>query len=290
MLKSPRKWSVAVLLPRSLDEVCAQLAAHEGAELLGGGTDLMVAVNAGRHPVRTVIALDRVAELATWRHEGDDLLLGAGLTYRQLLEPELAALAPALAQAARTVGSPQIRNAGTLGGNLATASPAGDTLPVLAALDATIVACSARGRREIAFADFCVAPKQTSLEPDELIEGVRIPAAAGPQEFLKVGTRNAMVIAVASVAVVVDRPGRSMRVGLGSVGPTPLRAPEAEAFVDGAVDWDRFTIADPAVPARFGALVSEAARPIDDHRSTADYRRHCVGVLARRAVTRIFAP
>jgi len=281
---------VAVLLPRSLDEVMAQLAAHDGAELLGGGTDLMVAVNAGRHPVGTVIALDRVPELARWRRDGDRLVLGAGLTYRQLLEPGLAELAPALAQAARTVGSPQIRNAGTLGGNLATASPAGDTLPVLAALDATIETRSTRGRRLVAFPDFFLGPKQTALEPDEVIVAAHVQVAAGPQEFLKVGTRNAMVIAVASAAVVVDRRARSVRVGLGSVGPTPLRAPAAEALAAGSVDWDRQTIDDAAVFEQFGRLVSDAARPIDDHRSSADYRRHCVGVLARRALVRIFAP
>ena len=277
-----------MLLPRSLDEACAQLASHEGAELLAGGTDLMVAVNAGRHPVGTVIALDRVAELAQWHRAGDELVLGAGLTYRQLLAPDLAELAPALAQAARTVGSPQIRNAGTLGGNLATASPAGDTLPVLAALDATIVTRSARGAREIAFATFFLGPKQTALAPDEVIAAVRIPAARGRQEFLKVGTRNAMVIAVASVAVVADGRDRAVRVGLGSVGPTPLRAPEAESYARSAVDWDRGTVVDPAAYDRFGALVAAAARPIDDHRSSADYRRHCAGVLARRALTRIF--
>jgi CO/xanthine dehydrogenase FAD-binding subunit len=281
---------VSVLIPRSLDEACAQLAAHEGAELLGGGTDLMVAVNAGRHPVGTVIALDRIAELAMWRLQGEVLELGAGLTYRQLLEPELAGLLPALAQAARTVGSPQIRNAGTLGGNLGTASPAGDTLPVLAALEATVVVRSATGTRDIAFADFFVGPKKTALEPGELIVAAKVRITDGPQEFLKVGTRNAMVISVASVAVVADRTARRVRVGLGSVGPTPLRAPAAERMADEHVDWDEMTVPDPATFARFGALVADAARPINDHRSTADYRRHSVGVLARRALTRMFGP
>jgi CO/xanthine dehydrogenase FAD-binding subunit len=278
-----------VLIPRSLDEACAHLAAHSDAELLGGGTDLMVSVNAGRHPVGTVIALDRVAELGHWRRLGDELELGAGLTYRQLLEPELAGLVPALAQAARTVGSPQIRNAGTLGGNLGTASPAGDTLPVLAALDATIVVRSVAGIREISFADFFLGPKQTTLEPGELIVAAKVQLTDGPQEFLKIGTRNAMVIAVASVAVVADRTTRRVRVGLGSVGPTPLRAPEAEQMVDQRIDWDGMAVPDPSTFARFGDLVAAAARPIDDHRSTADYRRHCVGVLARRALTRMFA-
>jgi CO/xanthine dehydrogenase FAD-binding subunit len=194
---------------------------------------------------------------------------------------------PALAQAARTVGSPQIRNAGTLGGNVGTASPAGDTLPVLAALDATIVVRSARATREIAFPDFFLGPKRTSLGADELIAAVRVPVLDGPQEFLKVGTRNAMVIAVASAAVLIDRAGRTVRVGLGSVGPTPLRAPDAEAWIAGRIDWDRLALTDPDALAEFGRLAAAAARPIDDHRSTADYRRHCVGVLARRALERM---
>jgi CO/xanthine dehydrogenase FAD-binding subunit len=286
---------VTVLLPRSLDQACADLAAHAGADLLAGGTDLMVAVNAGRHPVDTVIALDRVDELSGWARRpdartGDHLVLGAGLTYQEMTEPPLAQLLPALAQAARTVGSPQIRNAGTIGGNLATASPAGDTLPVLAALDASIEVRSVRGPRHIPFAEFCTGPKRNALAPDEIIVAVHVPVLDGPQEFLKVGTRNAMVIAVATLALVVDRGGRSVRVGLGSVGPTPLRAPEAEAWAAERIDWDSLTLADPDAAATFGTMVASAASPIDDHRSTGDYRRHAVSVLARRALERVTRP
>ena len=281
---------MSVLLPRSLDEACAALAAHGDADVLAGGTDLMVAVNAGRHPVGTVVSLAQVDELRTWHRDGDDLVLGAGLTYHDLEHPDLAALVPALAQAARTVGSPQIRNAGTLGGNLATASPAGDTLPVLAALDAVVTVRAADGERSIPFDEMFLGPKRTSLRRGELIAAVRVPVLDGPQEFLKVGTRNAMVIAVASLALVIDRSVRSVRVGLGSVGPTPLRAPAAETFAAAHLDWDAFQVDEPTSLDRFGQLVSAAARPIDDHRSTADYRRHCVGVLARRALRRVAGP
>ena len=281
---------MTLLLPRSVDEVCAELAARPDAELLAGGTDLMVGVNAGRHRVATVIALDGVEGLRGWRRDGDHLVLGAAVTYAELCRADLAELAPVLAQAARTVGSPQIRNVGTLGGNLATASPAGDTLPGLAALDAVVLVRSLGGHREIPFAEFCVGPKRSALGPGELIVGVRVPVARGPQEFLKVGTRNAMVIAVAAVAVVADRTDRTIRVGLGSVGPTPLRAPEAEAWAADHVDWGRLALDDPASADQFGRLVAAAARPIDDHRSTAQYRRHCVGVLARRALLRMTAP
>jgi CO/xanthine dehydrogenase FAD-binding subunit len=286
---------VTVLLPRSLNEVFAELAARPGAELLAGGTDLMVGVNAGRHRLTDVIALDGIEGLGQWHRAGPWLRMGALVTHADLAEPNLAALVPVLAQAARTVGSPQIRNAGTIGGNLATASPAGDLLPGLAALDAGIVVQGLAGRRVVPFGEFCIGPKRTSLGQGELIVEVIVPVAAGPQEFLKVGTRNAMVIAVATVAVVADVARRTLHVAMGSVGPTPLRAPEAEAWAADHIDWERSTptrlaLDQPDALGRFGALVSAAARPIDDHRSTAPYRRHCVGVLAGRALRRMTAP
>jgi CO/xanthine dehydrogenase FAD-binding subunit len=230
-----------------------------------------------------------VPELKGWSRRDDRLVLGAGMTYAELTDPELALLAPALAQAARTVGSPQIRNAGTIGGNLGTGSPAGDTLPVLAALDATVELVSVAGSRWVALPDFCVGPKRTARAADEIITAVSIPVAAGPQEYLRVGPRNAMVISVAGLAAVADLAAHTVAIGLGSVGPVPLRAPEAEAWIAGRVDWSDASLPDPDDAARFGALVATAAQPIDDHRASADYRRHCVGVLARRAVSRMFA-
>jgi CO/xanthine dehydrogenase FAD-binding subunit len=280
---------MSVVVPRSLPEVYAALAEQPDAVLLMGGTDLMVEVNFGHRRPSGVVALHRVDELRGWRRDGEGVFLGAGLTYTEMETGELADLLPALAQAARTVGSPQIRNAGTVGGNLGTGSPAGDTLPVLAALDAVVVLGSSAGVRELRWDEFCVGPKRTARRDDEVILGVRVPVPDGPQEFLKVGTRNAMVIAVASVAVVTDLASRSVRVGLGSVGPTPLRAPDAESWVVGEVDWDarRLRGDRDAVCAEFGARVAAAARPIDDHRSTARYRRHAVEVCARRALARV---
>ncbi|MDP6976073.1 MAG: xanthine dehydrogenase family protein subunit M [Acidimicrobiales bacterium] len=277
-----------VTIARTLDDACAALAEHPQALLLAGGTDLMVGVNRGQVGLDHVVVLDRVDELRAWHRTGDDLVLGAGLTYADLGRGDLPGLLPALAQAARTVGSPQIRNAGTLGGNLATASPAGDTLPVLAALDATVLLRSATGSRELPLAGFVTGVKQNALEPDELIEAVRVPVLDGPQEFLKVGTRNAMVISVVSLALVVDRGGRGVRVGLGSVAPVPLRAAEAEAHLADHVGWDDGSPPAPDAVDRFVELVAGAARPIDDHRGSADYRRHAVGVLARRALHRAF--
>ena len=290
----PRGWiaslsGVTVVAPQDVASVLEALAARPGAQLLAGGTDFMVEVNFGHRRPAAVVSLHAVEELRGWSRAGDTLTIGAGVTYGELLAPPLSDLVPALAQAARTVGSPQIRNAGTLGGNIATASPAGDTLPVLAALDAVVVVAGPDGRRDVPLADVVVGPKQTSLGVDELIVAVRVPLLDGPQEFLKVGTRNAMVIAVASVALLVDRPGRSVRVALGSVGPVPLRARAAEAWVAGRLPWAPGRLLDPLVADEFGRRVAEVTRPIDDHRSTADYRRHAIRVCTGRALRRAFA-
>ena len=270
----------------SLEDACCALASHPDALVLAGGTDLMVAVNRGDLPVHHVVAIGRVTELRGWRREGDHVRLGAALTYTDLLQPDLAVLQPALAQAARSVGSPQIRNTGTLGGNVATGSPAGDTIPVLAALDAVLELRSASGTREMRLDEFVTGVKRTALEGGELIEAIRVPVLDGPQEFCKVGTRNAMVISVVSLALVVDRSGRTVRVGLGSVAPAPLRATEAEAYIGGHLDWDGGRPPSAEVVDRFTELVVGATSPIDDHRGSARYRRHAVGVLAGRALAR----
>ena len=220
--------------------------------------------------------------------DGDVVQIGAGVTYADLEQGALADLVPGLAQAARTVGSPQIRNAGTIGGNLGTASPAGDTLPVLVALDADVVLRSASGSRQVPIGSFLTGVKRTDLRPGELIEAVRVPVVAGPQEFCKVGTRNAMVISVVSLALVVDRTRRRVGVGLGSVGPTPLRAPEAEAFLVAELAGQPAGPLDGDQVERFAELVASAASPIDDHRGSAAYRRHAVAVLAARACRRAF--
>ncbi|MEY2570909.1 MAG: hypothetical protein QOE63_1259 [Acidimicrobiaceae bacterium] len=278
---------VSVAIPTDLDSALAALAAEPGALVLAGGTDAMVEVNAGMRRFESVVALRRVAELQQLTIADGVLHLRAGVTYTRLLAPDVVAVAPALAHAARTVGSPQIRNAGTIGGNLATASPAGDTLPVLVALDAVVeLASASAGRRTLPVTELITGPKRTARRADELLVGVRVPIVRGPQEYRKVGVRNAMVIAIASVALVVDLDQRTVRVGLGSVGPVPLRAPDAEAWIAARLQWhdDDVSVAEADDLARFGALVAEAARPIDDHRGTAAYRRHAVGVLATRCL------
>ena len=284
---------MGVMSPTSLDEAVAVLDAHPDALVLAGGTDLMVEVNEAYRRVAdgaTIVAVGRLPELRTWTHDpaARTLTIGAGVTYTELAEPPLAGLVPALAQASRTVGSPQIRNAATLGGNLATCSPAGDGLPVLAALEATVHLAGPRGRRDLAVHEFMVGVKRTALAPAELITAVTVPLLDGWQGYAKVGVRNAMVIAIAGVCVAVDRAGRSVRIALGSVAPTIVRATDAEQLAAGAVDWSANTLDEASID-QAGELAAQASRPIDDHRSTAAYRRHAIAVLTRRLLARAFS-
>jgi CO/xanthine dehydrogenase FAD-binding subunit len=277
-----------VLLPRTLDEALDMKAAHPEAVPIAGGTDLMVELNFDRARPETMIDVSRLPELGGWRREDGQVFLGAGLTYtRALVElPEMRALA----QASRSVGSPQIRNRGTIGGNLGTASPAGDALPVIAAHDGEVVlVAGGERRRTVPWNEFLVGPKRTALAPDELIVGARWAVTRGPQSFSKVGTRNAMVIAVASLCLVIDEDEQTVRVALGSVGPTVVRAREAEEFLADALAragaWDDPTAQVPGSEvSSFAEQVAGAATPIDDVRGSATYRRHACRVLAARAV------
>jgi CO/xanthine dehydrogenase FAD-binding subunit len=272
-----------VFLPRSLEEALALKAEHPDAVPVAGGTDLWVAVNFGTARPPALLDLSRVGELKTWSTDDGRIRLGAGVTFARI-ERELAEFRP-LAEASRSVGSPQIRNRATIGGNLATASPAGDSIPVLAAYGATVVVASRNGERSAPWDRFFTGPKRTTLAPDELIVGVEWQRVDAPGSFAKVGTRNAMVIAIAGLCLQLDPAARSVRLALGSVAPTVVRAPEAESFAAGAVAWDEpdRPLPDDAV-AEFGRLAAAAAHPIDDVRSSAGYRRHAVEVLARRAL------
>lgn len=271
--------------PTDLAGALEVLAEVPTADVLAGGTDAMVEISFDHRRPEHVVALRRIEALREHRVTPGALELGATVTYMQI-ETELAEHVPGLAMASRTVGSPQIRNAGTIGGNLGTASPAGDTLPWLLALDAEVeLTSAARGVRNLPLAAFITGPKRTAREPDELITAVRVPRVAGPQHTAKIGPRNAMVISVACVAVIVDTTNRMVRIGMGSVGPGPLRATDAEAAVSAAIDWEALRCPQEAIGA-FGRACAEAARPITDHRSTAEYRRHAVGVLAARSLRR----
>lgn len=278
--------TVAVLMPASVDEAVDMLNSSPGSRVLAGGTDYMVEVNYGHAKPESVISLRAVDALRGWRRDGDTLELGSGIRFADIQTSELAKMVPALAQAARTVGSPQIRNAATIGGNVATASPAGDSLPVLFAMGALVNVADVHGRRTLPIKEFITGVKRTALRPGELIVSISVPVASGPQEFLKVGRRNAMVIALANLALVVDGNRRKVACALGSVGPTIIRCDEAESLVARTLNWDRMRLEDPQVYQDFGELCANRARPINDHRATADYRRHAIAVLASRALMR----
>ena len=271
---------------RTLDDALALLADRPSAEVINGGTDLMVEINFGRKRPDAIIAIDRIAALRDLVVNGT-VTMGAGVTFTTMLDRDCGSVA--LREAARTVGSPQIRNAATIGGNVATSSPAGDALPVLAALDATVRLRSTHGTRSVRFADFMTGPKRNVRAHDELVTAVEWDDAGPAQVFMKVGTRNAMVIAVAGLALVADRQRKRIGIGLGSCGPTILRAPEAESFAAGLFDeagWRPFMPSD-AECAELGTLVAGAARPIDDVRGTAAYRRHVLSVMGARAFARV---
>lgn len=271
------------LRPSTWDEALAAKAAHPDSVPIAGGTDVMVELNFDRRRPPALLDLTRVGALTEWGDDGDLLRVGAGVTYRRLVE-ELGDRLPGLAAASRTVGSPQIRNRGTVGGNLGSASPAGDAHPPLLAAGAIVELASVRGVRRVPVGEFFTGPKRSVLAPDELIAAFLVPPAPGPQQFAKVGPRNAMVIAVCAFAVALDPERRTVGTGIGSAGPTPLRAPEAEAFLAAELPWDTRGAVPDTVAVRFGELVGAAARPIDDVRGSAAYRRHALAVLARRTL------
>lgn len=273
------------LAPPDLATALELRADRPDALPVAGGTDVMVDLNLGDHRPPALLDLGRVAELRGHQISREGVRLGAGVTYAELVA-DLGGAHPALAAAARTVGSPQIRNRGTVGGNLGAASPAGDAHPPLLALGADVELVSVRGARRVAAAEFFTGPGRSVLAADELVSAVHIPAAGPGQCFAKVGARNAMVIAVCSLAVLVDPATRRVGTGIGSAGPVPLRAPDAEEFLAAELDacgW-RPAALPPGVVARFGDLVAAAARPIDDLRGSAAYRRHALAVLARRSL------
>ena len=261
-----------VFTPRSLEEALDLKAAHPDAVPIHGGTDVMVALNFDRARPDALLNLNEVAELRGSSRANGTRRLGAGLTYKEAMSGAVAEELPALAEASRTVGSPQIRNRGTIGGNLGTASPAGDALPPLLVEDAEVELASVRGTRRVPLDEFLVGVKRNALEADELIVAVLLEPRRQPQTFMKVGPRNAMVIAVCSLAVVADRERGELRAAFGSSAPVAR-------LVSAPID-ERDT---------FPELVAGAASPIDDVRGTAAYRRHALRVLTDRALERCLA-
>jgi CO/xanthine dehydrogenase FAD-binding subunit len=279
-----REFPVDFLRPASLAAALAMKAERPEAVPIAGGTDVMVELNFDQRRPAALLDLTGIGELGEWSSADGVVRLGATVPYSRVIG-ELSGALPALAMAARTVGSPQIRNRGTVGGNLGAASPAGDTHPVLLAVAAQVEVASLRGTRTVPAERFYTGVKANALAPDELITAIHLPVAAGPQQFAKVGTRNAMVIAVCSFALALHPAQGRAGAAIGSAAPTPRRAAEAERFLACELDWDAPRPLPDAVCRRFGELVAAASDPIDDVRGSAGYRRHALAVLARRTLS-----
>ncbi|AEA23998.1 molybdopterin dehydrogenase FAD-binding protein [Pseudonocardia dioxanivorans CB1190] len=277
------------LAPSTWAEALAAKAERPDALPVAGGTDVMVELNFDHRRPDALLDLTRVPELREWAWDDGRIRLGAGVTYARVIA-ELGDRLPGLAMAARTVGSPQIRNRGTVGGNLGAASPAGDSHPALLAADAVVeIASAARGTREVPVAEFFTGVKRNALAPDELIAAVLVAPPAGPQQFCKIGTRNAMVIAVSAFGFALHPDRKEVGTGVGSAAPTPRRADAAAAFLAGELEaaglWESRAALPDGLAAEFGRRVRDAAAPIDDVRGTAAYRLHTLSVMARRAAT-----
>jgi CO/xanthine dehydrogenase FAD-binding subunit len=275
------------LQPSTLVEALAAKAEHQGAVAIAGGTDVMVELNFDKYRPPALLDLTRVPELAEWSMDDGRVRLGAGVTYTRVID-ELGDRLPGLAMASRTVGSPQIRNRGTVGGNLGASSPAGDSHPALLAADAEVELASVRGVRTLKVEDFYLGVKRNAATADELITAIVIKPPAGPQQFSKIGTRNAMVISVAAFALALHPDRKVVRTGIGSVAPTPRRAVEAEDFLAAALEeaglWESRGPLPDGIAHEFGAQVRAAGAPIDDVRGTAAYRLHSLAVMARRTL------
>jgi len=280
---------MTVIVAKELTTALTALREHGDARLIQGGTDLMVEINFNHVKPTTMISLRDIESLRTIRRDQPGILsIGSGVPYSIIEgEPVLSEI-PALAQAARTVGSPQIRAAGSLGGNLGTCSPAGDTLPVMFALDAMIHLSTVDSSRVVSIHDFMTGVKRSVRQHDEIITTIDFPIINGWQGYSKVGVRNAMVISVASACLVADHENADVRIALGSVGPTIIRCRSAEAWLKSTLDLSKREAVSLDVAHEFGRRAAEESSPIDDHRSTAQYRRHAISVLASRLLRKAY--
>jgi CO/xanthine dehydrogenase FAD-binding subunit len=280
---------MAVIVAKELKTALTALRDHKDARLIQGGTDLMVEINFNHVKPTTMVSLRDIEALRTIRLDTPGIMaIGSGVPYSVIEgEPVLTAI-PALAQAARTVGSPQIRAAGSLGGNLGTCSPAGDTLPVMFALDAMIHLNTLDSTRVVSIHDFMTGVKRSVRQHDEIITAIDFPIIRGWQGYSKVGVRNAMVISVASACLVADHENANVRIALGSVGPTIIRCRDAEAWLKSTQDLSAGQSISLEVANEFGRRAAAESSPIDDHRSTARYRRHAISVLASRLLRKAY--
>jgi carbon-monoxide dehydrogenase small subunit/xanthine dehydrogenase small subunit len=270
--------------PRSLEEALEILIQRSGeVRPIAGGTDILVAAKDGKANLGSLFDLTAVPELRGIEEVGHELRIGAAVTHTEILaSPLVARYCPALPRACAWVGGPQIRNRGTIGGNIAHGSPAADTVPPLFVADAKVEVVSVSDRRDVMISDFCTGPRQTVLAPDELIVAVRIPKRAGVRGvFLRLGQRQAQAISKVSIAVAMTfRDGQPewVRVALGAVAPTVIRAPETErALLTGGYEGLK----------RAMEAIRNEVRPIDDIRSNREYRREMAAVLLERAIRQI---
>ncbi len=278
------------LEPTSPADVCRMLEDRAGrARVLAGGTDLVIQMEAGRHCPEAVLFLGRLSELREIRFDPrDGLTVGAMATLREIeLHPAIQERYPVLARGAAEVGSVQIRNLATLGGNMCNASPSADTSPSLLVLDAEVRILGTGGARAVPITQFWTGPGRTVLEPGEIVTGVRVPPPAENTRsfYYKLAVRKAMDLAMVGIAVTVaPRNGGfdQARISLGAVAPTALRVTDAEALVTGRA------VTEEAIE-QAAQKAMEAARPISDQRASAEYRREMVGALTRRALRQLAA-
>jgi len=275
-----------LLQPRSLQEALEMKKNYrERAKLLAGGTDLLVLLKDGKLKAETVMSLGGVSELKVIRRQDGGVMLGALASHRDVASsPLVQQQYPDLAEACSQVGAIQIQNLGTVGGNICNASPAADAAPPLLLTDALLTLASTRGERRIPINEFFLGPRQTVLEPDEILKDIFLPPPAGRRgaTYLKLGRREAMEIAIVGIGVAVhlngsDQVASECRIAMGSVAPTPIRARPAEALVNNK------EITKELVD-EIAAVAAEAARPISDVRATAEYRLDMIRVLCRRAI------
>lgn len=274
------------LSPKTLQEACQTLE-RTGGRLIAGGTDVIPQMLNSRFQAETLVDLSYVEGLNTIRVEDGVVAIGSLATYAEMMaSPQLQVEAPALVQAAATVGCVQTRHRGTLGGNIGNASPAGDLLPPLLVLEAEVTLASSGGERKLPLADLLCGPGHTAIRPNEMIEQImfkRLPSSARTI-FLKLGNRQGMAVSIASVALLleIEKDGciADARIALGAVSPTAIRCPQAEAVLKGRSYEDG--LAEAAAEA--AAL---ACSPISDIRGSAAYRRHAVKVLVRRGLNRL---
>ena len=280
---------MSVIVAKELTTALTALREHGDARLIQGGTDLMVEINFNHVKPTTMISLRDIKSLRMIRTDTPGIMsIGSGVPYSVIEGEPVLTVIPALAQAARTVGSPQIRAAGSLGGNLGTCSPAGDTLPVMFALDASIHLSTIDSSRVVSIHDFMTGVKRSVRQHDEIITAIDFPIINGWQGYSKVGVRNAMVISVASACLVADHENADVRIALGSVGPTIIRCRAAESWLKTTLDLSTRSTISLDVANEFGRRAAEESSPIDDHRSTAQYRRHAISVLASRLLRKAY--